>query len=521
MGWPLHIGVRFPCVLVARNAFRAGMSVAPSRDMRITFVPILLGSLLLPVTAFATAGVEKTPGEMKKEALGKANETLGEFAGTVKDLKNGKVTQKFGTKESPLFGEVSVDTGMKAAPCDRTSLSVSVEAFAGVRTPSLGKILKLKASAKLGGRASLELLIPDDSLDAIRKHDEKFPNPWDPTSIPVGSTVVLRRGVFEALGLEAAYRGLTAKSKESWEQGDVVAVARLANGDLRLAVGPYDKVAREVEYGVGVGPLALSLTGKASVETGTVRIYDFAANDPAYEAALTAGTTLQNENATPAETITYATGSTSTGVKGTVGPFSRTLHGQTTKGELRQITRSDGSSSVDAFHRTGDGTTAIVHTELDANGKIVSEKVALRFHDANQDTRDLLSAVFSADGTTQHDPGANPAIEITDWKKWRELARHRVLEIDPQWKPGRGNSLYPLAGFLADATSPADLAERIARVGRGNGLSELWRLRHALNSNALLPPLPTRLLKEKPVKACQDPTGSQIVKQDSGEFLRP
>lgn len=60
----------------------------------------------------------------------------------------------------------------------------------------------------------------------------------------------------------------------------------------------------------------------------------------------------------------------------------------------------------------------------------------------------------------------------------------------------------------------------IARVGRGNALMELWRHRHALNTNALLPPLPTRLVKPAKAKPCLDPTGSQIIKQDGGgEFL--
>lgn len=491
--------------------------------MRVAIVSVLLTTLLLPTSVLGAAGESaKTPKERKKEALSKATGTLGEMVGTVKDLKNGKVTQKIGAKDSPLFGEVSVDTGLKAASCDRTSLSVSVEAFAGIRTPKLGKTLSVKANAKLGGRASLEVLIPDDSFDAIRKHNARFPNPWDPTSIPPGTTVVLRRGVFEALGLEAAYRKLTIKTKDEREEGDVVAVARLANGDLRLAVGPYKQITSSITFGVGIGPFEASLTGTHKADQGIVRVYDFAVDDPAYEAALTAGATFRNGSSTPTETISYGNRSGSSGAKIGVGPFSKSVKGLKSSSSRRQIDHADGSSSVDFFHRTTDDTTAVVHDEFDAQGKKTSETIALRFHKADKFTREILSMTFSADGSPDHDMGPEPTIELADWKAWRNAARKRILEIDPNWKPGQINTLYPLAAHIASSDSPAEIADLIARVGRGNGLMELYRLRHDRTTNALLRPLPTRLVKEKPVKPCLDPTGSQLAKQDGGgEFLRP
>ena len=358
---------------------------------------------------------------------------------------------------------------MKDASCGSTTLTVRTAVAAqaaaeGTRGPIGGGI-----DVRAGVANEYELTLPNKDWANTRGP----PNPFDPASLPPGGSMLFRREYFASLGLEANYKALVLAAGYEEGAGVVVAVQRNADGTTRLMVGPYTVVKNEFMVGVGKGELKIGLGRDDKLENGRLRAWTFDPSKPedvrAYQLAMAQSAVVGAVPFTsrPSDTVEYITYESLAGIRVQAGPISFGGNWGQSNGDVRVVTRPDGSKTYEALSNYN-GTILTVSREFDPSGRQIGEdKINVAFTQMSDWDAYMLDVATGGaqlgdnNWKGRYPGGMKMEFNNANWQEWRDRARAYVND------PRRIGSPPVHIQMIADAKGPMDVAMALYRVGSG------------------------------------------------------
>lgn len=345
-----------------------------------------------------------------------------------------------------------------------------------------------------GTRTKYEATLSREQLEAIQqnKPGAALPNPFEPSTVKPGTTVVLRQENFKSLELEASYNILTGTAKDTHGNANVVSVQRLEGPNankVRVLIGPEQLVKQEAALGVSLGPFEAKAGVDRTVTEGEVKSYEFDLSTPeglaAYEQLLATGAAPAG---TPSGTIVYtkmdATAKASIAAPGTKLEVDISKY----EFERKVITAADGKKTEQVTMKNGD-TYQTLTWQLDANGNRVGEPaIQIRFENLSPEGAADLATVT---GGTITNPGKKKQTVTLDlsgeqWKVWRDQAQASQRDsVD------NGGWASQFVYALANAQSAYEVTAALASMPGDVAANELEMMQWTRSGKA--PPLPAKM----------------------------
>jgi hypothetical protein len=274
----------------------------------------------------------------------------------------------------------TIDGSGKASVTLGASIDFNVSAGAGAR----GKGVTVEVAGSLGQKTSYEVQTDPTTGRQIEQGQRRAPNPADPKSIPMGSSITLNRESYRGANGKVAYRNVAAEL--GYKEGHKVssAVQRVDAGHVRVTVGDSDLV----ENTVGVSVDRAGIKWGQSFEDGKARAVDLDISTPEGRAAY--GTFIETGHLPKAgdagasnPTTSVSTTDTSTGQAYIdLGRVGLTAGGPSVGYQNIETTHADGSRERNVFVRSID-TVMSTHYDLDGAGNITGESWALHLQDVD------------------------------------------------------------------------------------------------------------------------------------------
>lgn len=110
-----------------------------------------------------------------------------------------------------------------------------------------------------------------ETAEEIAELGDAGPNPLDPWSIPVGTSITMNEDFREGTELSAAYRSLQTSVGATESERVSSGVERIDASHVRIDVGDSDVLSSWMKLGVGVGPGYLGASSTRTSTEGTMR----------------------------------------------------------------------------------------------------------------------------------------------------------------------------------------------------------------------------------------------------------
>jgi hypothetical protein len=293
--------------------------------------------------------------------------------------------------ESPAFTATVEQTN---SPCTidgsgkaSVTLGASVDFNFHIDAGAKNKKIEASVEASLGNKTSYEVQTDPTTAHAIEQHQRDAPNPADPKSIPVGSSITLSKESYKGKKGKVAYDEIGAEL--GYKKGHKVssAVQRIDGGHVRVTVGDSHLVENTV--GVSAGPT--SFKWGQTFDDGRARSVDLDISTPAGRAAYgnfieTGHLPRAGDAGASNPTTSVSTTDTSSGQAAIdFGTFGVSAGGPSVGYQNVETTHADGTKERNVFIRKGDNVMS-THYDLDGQGNITGQSWALHLQDVDADS---------------------------------------------------------------------------------------------------------------------------------------
>lgn len=160
-----------------------------------------------------------------------------------------------------------------------------------VRTPTAG--VSATDSAGLRSRLTYELQATPEQYQGFIDDPSTLPNPLDPSTLPVGSSMLLASEGFHTQEASARFRGLFGSDYLEERQGASIGVARVDENTVRVSLGPHHELQRRMRLGFDVGGVGLRVGVDANLAHTQLQSFDLDLSTPegrqAYDALMQTG----------------------------------------------------------------------------------------------------------------------------------------------------------------------------------------------------------------------------------------
>jgi hypothetical protein len=418
---------------------------------------------------------------------------MGNGRGWSTDYEDGPFTVTVDQTNSPC----TIDGSGKPSVTLGASVDFNVGAGAGAK----GKGAKVEVSASLGDKTSYEVQTDPTTAGAIQEHKRPAPNPADPRSIPVGSSITMNRESYKGAKGAVAYREIQVEM--GYKSGHKVssAVQRISDGKVRVTVGDSDLVENSV--GVSAGPGAFKWG--QTFDDGKARSVDLDVSTPAGRAAYTnfvkTGHLPQAGDAGASNpTTAVSTTDTSNGQAAVdFGNFGLSAGGQSVGYQNVETTHADGTKERNVFIRKGDNVMS-THYDLDGAGNITGQTWALHLQDVQPDFINGVRGQTGRSGKVDAPRDVSLTFGPNDTKALQDAALDQLLASqrgrggpfgdggtreqmlaylrahdDGGGLVGTAQAISPLLG-IAGAKTPDDVIRAFLNQSQGSGERLLERL---------------------------------------------
>ncbi len=173
--------------------------------------------------------------------------------------------------EDGTFAQVSVQAkdGESLGPNGEQmrNLEISRTALVGVGVEAEAGVVSGRAEAFGGAAMNYSVSIPEEHYQKVLRGEAPFPNPGDLSTLPPGSTAMVRAEDVVGTELEGSYRALEVGSRIESNQGTAVGIQVLDEDNVRVMAGPTGALANSTAFGLGfeVGPDKFKLGGKVEL----------------------------------------------------------------------------------------------------------------------------------------------------------------------------------------------------------------------------------------------------------------
>lgn len=144
-------------------------------------------------------------------------------------------------------GASSTDSIEKKTDGDNVSWKATSEVATTVKAGLDFKQAQIKSEHAEGVKVSYNVVVPKE---AAKDLDPTTVSPYDPATMPVGSKVSLDGSVIQKTKMSGAFDHVALESRQSVEEGYVVAIEKKSDHVVRVVTGPKEAVAGYGGFGV-------------------------------------------------------------------------------------------------------------------------------------------------------------------------------------------------------------------------------------------------------------------------------
>lgn len=325
--------------------------------------------------------------------------------------------------------------------------------------------LEIALEASAGERFTYQAVVPADVGARIAAGDMRAaPNPTDPLSMPVGSSVLIRGEDFTAQSLSARYKWLQFDETITALEGQGLGIRRVDQNVFEVTTGPVEAMERDTFFGVGLGDWSVGAARDTRIEGQTIVVAQLDLSTPegklAYENFMQTGAvpTADAVGVVRAGTREQVSVSDAAGVALNVGPLGLST-GVDAGLEATGTRWSDGTGEVaTVWHYPSSGTYSRTHS-LDTDGAIdpSSRRWTATFQGVDADTASKLYDVFSDQGGPRVGFPESVTVKMEFSETDLMQLRDRASELDAR-KFSQGDDSW---SALAEARTPGEVFEQV------------------------------------------------------------
>ncbi len=361
--------------------------------------------------------VEAPSGDVKLEGGGvsvsptSVGGSLKTDGGFTKEVKNARgVGLKFGVNaEASVSTEVAREGGISTYTVSGEA-SVTLSLGADSRGASVG------VAHSEGIKASWAVALPDDTSQGVKPESV---NPFDPSSMPVGSSVTMDGSNYSSTEFSASFRNLALSTKVTNETGVSVAYEKIDKNTVRVTAGPTEAIKNDSKLGFDFGAAKVMVGRNDSLKEATLKTAEFDLSTPeganAYNHFLATGEFPADNgkgvaNVATVEKLTY---SSQRSIEAELGPLSFEAT-ETPYVQSEVITTSpDGSSTRELTVTSGGQVPMQIGQSYDAKGnELLDQRTYSYTVQATDENVSWLNEVVT--GQQAHDPVASDPIQAGD-----------------------------------------------------------------------------------------------------------
>jgi hypothetical protein len=239
-----------------------------------------------------------------------------------------------------------------------------------------GGLVHFEYEKQVGGRFTVEAKITPEQARKIDAGELAVPNPFDPVSMPTGTSMLIKGQALQSTSMDLGYRLFQTESGVTELDGFGIGVEKLDEEKVRVTTGPVATVENEVFVGLGTGDFKVGLGGETTLEGTHMRTAEFdlasAEGRQAYQEFLRTG--VVPNSLTPGVEKSGRIDTLSMDSKGfaelKIGSFGGRAEFGSSEGERRTVTWDNGRKDETLYLRYNDRAMQI-RRELDAEGDVV------------------------------------------------------------------------------------------------------------------------------------------------------
>lgn len=207
-------------------------------------------------------------------------------------------------------------------------------------------------------------------------------NPFEPETIPVGTTVTMDSTQFQDSELETSFHVFANKSGISVEEGVRLVITRVDADTVRVFTGPISALESNEFAGLDVGVASVGLLSSHNIREATLQSAEFDISDPdgrsAFDDFVDGGELpeAEGDGVSNIQTITKFDSDFDNGIGGSIGPVDFEFGGDSSEISHVTVTNADGSGTAMVYHRGTDGAPEVtVSQSFDSEGnEIIAER---------------------------------------------------------------------------------------------------------------------------------------------------
>lgn len=325
-----------------------------------------------------------------------------------------------------------------------------------------------------GVRTQYQVRMSDEDYAKVQSGQAQMPDPFNPDSMPEGSSVLLNSTDFQGTGFEASYRALSLETNVTQEQGVSVAVEKTGPNTVRVTAGPTEAVENSFQLGLSLGPASAHIGNTTELDQFTLKTAEFDLSTDegraAYNNFLATGQLPQDNstgisNVATVEKIDYNS-TTSAGVE--LGPLGGSVELGSSNLNIVRTTYPDGSMDqvTDAKLHAGTPVHLEQHFNPDGTEDPSQTKISMFLVGADGGAESEFANAYGVD-QSDFDGDDDIYLEFTP-EQAMELAE-RAQQYIEQWEEDTGikwdeySHLQDdnLIAELAQAENPTDVARAL------------------------------------------------------------
>ncbi|HJR74635.1 MAG TPA: LysM domain-containing protein [Luteimonas sp.] len=274
------------------------------------------------------------------------------------------------------------------------------------------------AEVQIGGgaRARYKVILPGENRPATEAAQI---NPFDPTKIPVGATVVLDQQAFTGTMLEGSFRYIGSTTNVKQAEGTAYSATRLSDGTVRVMTGPTKALEAFTSANVGIDGLRVALGKQTNIGESQLRVADFDLTKPDGQAAYahfvaTGQVAHETPGVSNVLSLERTDFSSQTRLQVELGPFSADFAGGQNTGTWVKTSYADGSYSMTMDLQYAGGVPMTLTQRYDTKGNEILSERTYQFKlkpDANQ--AEQLNWVASGGASEQGAATAGKTVTVT------------------------------------------------------------------------------------------------------------
>lgn len=379
--------------------------------------------------------------------------------------------------------DATVVTGEKTENGTTTytaSTDVSISLKGGVKSKQAG----IEVGHTEGIKSSYEVSMPEE---AANQADLSAVNPFDPDSMPTGTSVKIDGSNYTTNEFSATFKNLANKYTHTEASGTSVAVEKTGEHTVRVTAGPTEAIDAYNGVGVDFG-VASAMLGRADhLGSATLQSAEFdlstEAGRTAYNNFVTNGTLPEDngEGISNVKTIEKLDYSSQTKIDAKLGPVEFGINGAKNTGSSVVVTEPDGTMTRTVDLQYSGNVPLTISQKFDADGnEIVGERTYSYTIKTDGNTAQFINAAQTGSVENAQDGPVKPGQTVTITYTQEEMSQlQSYAENTLEASQGMDFKLRALVqDYDGNSIGTQDFALALARNLGGSDYGSAERLFH-------------------------------------------